>query len=78
MREISSMQVEIFCFILYSILLTRWRNKTPLSHVRIYDTKRSRAPPPLQSTICSYAPVSIFAIEYYEYEYYENFIYTVC
>ena len=59
-REITTMPVYIFCFILFSKILTPWRN------IRIFYTtsvltiqKRSRFEPVPQPTNCSYAPVSL-------------------
>ena len=66
---------NILFYIVFYIINTMNKQDSfiPRSYLRY---KKVPFPPPPQSTICSYAPVSIFAIEYYEY--YENFIYTVC
>ena len=55
-REITTIPVKIFCFILCSILFTRWRN-TPLHTMFVLAIKKgpdlNLAP---QSTICSNTP----------------------
>ena len=67
-REINFM--PIFCFIIFSVLLTRWRNiKLHYTTFVLAKQKRSRyehahlpPPPHPQSTICSYAPGEVFLI----------------
>ena len=39
-KDITTMSVKTFCFILCSVLLTSWRNIRLLHHIRTYNTKK--------------------------------------
>ena len=59
-REISSMPVQIFCFILNFIILTRWRNIRSLYHVTIQKDHLQNIKVPIWAC-CPLLPSPLFA-----------------